>query len=92
MSPRPARPVPAELCDNWPNIPSLDADAEIARQLALRLRAAMKGASLRETARATGVDRATIGTILNGGSWPDIITLAKLEREFGPLWPGTGSR
>jgi DNA invertase Pin-like site-specific DNA recombinase len=91
MSPRPARAVPVDLCIDWPNIPTDNADAEVARRLARNLRAAMGGASLRETARATGVDRATIGTILTGRSWPDIVTLAKLERALGPLWPGSTS-
>jgi hypothetical protein len=90
MSPRPARPVPVELCVDWPNRASDNLDAEIARRLAINLRAAMKNASLREMARLSGVDRATIGTILTGRSWPDIVTLAKLERALGPLWPGGG--
>ncbi|MCY7288366.1 MAG: helix-turn-helix domain-containing protein [Cryobacterium sp.] len=88
MSPRPARAVPAKLCVDWPAVPSDDAVAEVARQLVVNLREAMGGRSIREVASATDVDRATIGALLVGKSWPDIVTLAKLERGLGPLWPG----
>ena len=88
MSPRPARAVPAELCVDWPTVASDDAVAEVARQLAVNIREAMGGRSIREVASVTDVDRATIGAILVGKSWPDIVTLAKLERRLGPLWPG----
>jgi transcriptional regulator with XRE-family HTH domain len=51
------------------------------------LNAAIAGRSIREVAELTGVDRATIGAVLAGRSWPDILTLAKLERGLGALWP-----
>lgn len=89
MSPRPARAVPAELCEDWPDVPCADPVAERARELVLNLRKAMSQRSIRQIASTTGVDRATIGAILQGKSWPDIVTLAKLEEELGPLWPKT---
>jgi transcriptional regulator with XRE-family HTH domain len=89
MSPRPARVTPHELSLEWPTVPSDDPVAEVARQLAVNLRVAMGERSVREIARITEVDRATIGAVLNGKSWPDIVTLTKLERGLGQqLWPG----
>jgi len=88
MSPRPARVTPHELCVLWPTMPSDDPVAEVARQLALNLERAIGGRSVREVARITGVDRATVGAVLNGLSWPDIVTLAKLESGLdASLWP-----
>jgi len=87
MSPRPTRALPAELCEDWPEVPSADPVAEKARQLVLNLRAAIGERSIREVAIMASVDRATIGAVLQGKSWPDIVTLAKLEQELGSLWP-----
>ena len=87
MSPRPARAVPADLCVDWPHVPSGDTVAERARLMVVNLRQAMDGRSIREVAAVTGVDRATIGAVLVGKSWPDIVTLSKLELGLGPLWP-----
>ncbi|GAA1224530.1 MULTISPECIES: helix-turn-helix domain-containing protein [Rhodoglobus] len=87
MSPRPTRALPVELCADWPNVPCADPIAEQARQLVLNLREAIGERSIREIASAIEVDRATIGVMLQGKSWPDIVTLAKLEQQLGPLWP-----
>jgi len=85
MSPRPVRVTPNELCIDWPTTRSDDP----ARQFVLNLRSAIGGRAIREVARDTGVDRASIATVLNGLSWPDIVTLAKLEIGLGvSLWPG----
>lgn len=86
MSPRPARDLPADLCADWPNKPSDDPVAEQARLLVLNLRTTMGERSIRQIATITGVDRATIGAMLLGKSWPDIVTLTKLELGLGPLW------
>ena len=88
MSPRPTRVTPHELCVEWPTTRSDDPVAEIARQFVLNLRDAMGSRSIREVARETGVDRASIGTVLNGMSWPDTSTLARLELGLKvTLWP-----
>jgi len=87
MSPRPTRALPAALCENWPEVPCVDPVAEKARQLVLNLREAIGERSIREIATMAGVDRATIGAVLQGKSWPDIVTLAKLEQVLGSLWP-----
>ena len=62
-----------------------DPVAEVARHFVLNLRKAIGDRSIREVARVTGVDRATIAAVLNGLSWPDIVTLAKLEIGLGVL-------
>jgi len=88
MSPRPSRVTPNELGVDWPHAPISDPVAEIARLLVLNLLGAIGDRSVREIATITGVDRATIGTLLRGMSWPDIATLAKLEIGLGrQLWP-----
>lgn len=89
MSPRPARVTPHELCIDWPTVRSDNPVAEVARRFVLNLRNAIGDRSIREVARVTGVDRASIAAVLNGLSWPDIVTLAKLEIGLGvSLWPG----
>ena len=86
---RPSRLHPRELVENWPDMPSVDPTAEVARQLAANLRAAIGDRSLRSAARETDVDHATISAILNGRTWPDLYTIAKLERGLSAdLWPG----
>jgi hypothetical protein len=80
---------PNQLSPEWPNVTSTDPIGEVARQFALNLRKAMGDRTLREAADVTGVDYSTIATILNGRSWPDLFTMAKLERGLdADLWPG----
>lgn len=87
--PRPHRPAPADSVDNWPNTPSPTPEVETARQVALNLRTALDGISLRQANRLTGVDHTTIAAILNGTVWPDLHTLARLEHGLSAhLWPG----
>ncbi|MFD0436030.1 helix-turn-helix domain-containing protein [Streptomyces chartreusis] len=45
--------------------------------------------SVAELSRASGVARFTISKALNGEAWPDLLTLANLERALETdLWPG----
>lgn len=75
--------------DGWPSVPAVDPTAEVARQLAENLRAAIGERSIRSAARDADVDHATINAILNGRTWPDLYTIAKLERGLNAdLWPG----
>jgi transcriptional regulator with XRE-family HTH domain len=70
-------------------VPSVDPTAEVARQLAENLRLAIGERSVRSVARDADVDHATIAAILRGRTWPDLYTIAKLERGLGAdLWPG----
>jgi len=48
----------------------------------------MGDASIRGIARAADIDHNVLRTVLAGDSWPDVITIAKLERTLGPLSPG----
>ncbi|MET0714899.1 MAG: helix-turn-helix transcriptional regulator [Mycetocola sp.] len=87
--PRPARELPEALSDGWPHMPSADPIGEVARQFALNVEAAIGERSVRAAARDVGVDHATIRALIAGKSWPDLATIAKLERGFGVnLWPG----
>jgi len=68
---------------------SVDPIGEVARQFALNLRRAIGDRSLRAAAQATGVDHSTIQAILQGRTWPDLFTMAKLENGLEiDLWPG----
>jgi transcriptional regulator with XRE-family HTH domain len=72
----------------WPDTPSDQPEVETARRVALNLRAALDGTSIRQASRTTGVDHTTIAAILNGTVWPDLHTLARLEHGLtARLWP-----
>jgi transcriptional regulator with XRE-family HTH domain len=88
--PRPARRSPAELSpDPWPTRPSSDPVAEVARRLAVNVEREIGGRSIRSVAEAAQVDHATLLGLLRGRSWPDLVTIAKLERGLGAdVWPG----
>ena len=86
--PRPARLSPREVVGDWPDGPSSDPVGEVARLFALNLRQAIGGRSLRAAAAPTSVDHSTIMAILEGRSWPDLSTIAKLELGLEvELWP-----
>jgi transcriptional regulator with XRE-family HTH domain len=87
--PRPARATPAELTPGWPVEASPDSVAEVARRFALALGAAVGQQSLRSVAAAAGMSHTSLSAILAGAVWPDLATIAKLERGLGAdLWPG----
>jgi transcriptional regulator with XRE-family HTH domain len=50
--------------------------------------------SIRSVAEVTGVDHTTLLGLLRGRSWPDLVTIARLEQGLAAdLWPGrAGSR
>ena len=86
--PRPKKLSPRERVPGWPETPTEDAVAEVARRFAMNLRAELQGLSLREAASRCGVDHTTIFSILDGRSWPELETIAKLELGMGvSLWP-----
>lgn len=65
--------------------------ARVAQALAGRLQAAIarKGWSAAELSRCSGVARYTIAKALAGEAWPDLLTIANLEKALGEdLWPG----
>ncbi|HVT75919.1 MAG TPA: helix-turn-helix transcriptional regulator [Acidimicrobiales bacterium] len=66
-----------------------DAAAEVGQAFAARLKAVIGDLSLRDVETRTGVDHTTVDNILNGRSWPDLITIARLEVGLDTdLWPG----
>jgi DNA-binding phage protein len=71
---------------------SSDAAGEAARQFAVRLREAIDASedgSVRKVARAAGLSHATLLAVLNGTTWADLYTVAKLEVALGrALWHG----
>jgi transcriptional regulator with XRE-family HTH domain len=73
----------------WPEHRAEDPIAEVARQMALRTRAALEGRSIRAVAQAAGVSHVTLINVLSGRAWPDLTTIAKLELALEvDLWPG----
>lgn len=82
------RQYPSTLVEGWPRVPSDDAAVEVARVLACRLREAMNGRSAREVGRTAGIDYTTVSAVLNGSTWPDLMTIARLEAALdSDLWP-----
>lgn len=86
--PRPKRATPAELTPGWPTVESTDPIAEVARKFAVALMDAVGERSIRSVAKDTGLTHSTLVGILAGHTWPDLATIAKLERGVDvALWP-----
>jgi lambda repressor-like predicted transcriptional regulator len=87
---RTRRLTPAQLAPGpWPETPSPDPIGEVGRQITVRLREAIGTQSLRAVASQTRLNHATLVKILDGSTWPDAETLAKLEHGLGvDIWPG----
>jgi len=85
---RTVRLKPNELVTAWPDGPATDAIGEVARVFAANLRQAIGEKSIRGAAEACGMNHATLIGILEGRAWPDMETIAKLERGLDAvLWP-----
>jgi transcriptional regulator with XRE-family HTH domain len=75
--------------EDWPHVVSVDPIGEVARLFAENLREAIGDRSIRAAASDAGVDHSTIMAVLQGRTWPDLATIARLELGFGvDLWPG----
>lgn len=64
--------------------------AAVAQMVAQRLAEAMagRGMSANRLARLSGVNRQTVANVLAGTVWPDLMTIANLEKHLGwRLWP-----
>ena len=87
---RPSRLLPAQLSGSpWPDTPSDDELAEVARRFVVNVRSAMGSRSIRAVALECGVGNVTLSNVLAGKAWPDLATIARLERGLGQdLWPG----
>jgi hypothetical protein len=89
---RPARLKPRELVPDWPDGVATDPIGEVARVFAANLRRAIGQRSIRAAAEACDTNHATLISILEGRAWPDMETIAKLERGLdAALWPGPGA-
>jgi transcriptional regulator with XRE-family HTH domain len=87
--PRSARLKPHELVPGWPDGPAADPIGEVARLFADNLREALGGRSIRSVAESCGINHSTLIGVLEGRAWPDMETIAKLERGLdAALWPG----
>lgn len=77
--------------ERWPEAAIADGPARVVQHVA-RLAAeeiARRGISLRGVEALTGVSRMAVGPLLEGTSWPDVLTVVRLEEGLGcPLWPG----
>ena len=63
--------------------------ARYAQRFSARLQEAIGTRSYRAIARESGVSHGTISALVRGDTWPDLITIAKLEWALGRvLWPG----
>jgi len=80
---RPTRPRPNAFGENWPDFPCLDPVAETARLFVVNLIVAIDGRSLRTVSDLTAVDHSALSRILNGDTWPDLSTIARLEHGLG---------
>lgn len=52
---------------------------EHARAIAIRLAAALEGRAVTDVAERADLARSTVYDLVNGASWPDLISLGKLE-------------
>ncbi|MEU5102053.1 helix-turn-helix transcriptional regulator [Streptomyces sp. NPDC021354] len=84
--PRELAPDPEAWPDGHLTDPGAAAVQDVARTLAQILRE--RGLSLRRIAEISGVNRQAIADLLEGRSWPDIATVARLGDALAvPLWP-----
>jgi hypothetical protein len=83
---------PNELTDKWPDSVIDDPIGEVARLLAVNLRTGIADRSIRSVATACGLSHVTLLAVLEGRVWPDLATIARLERGLQTeLWPRTWS-
>jgi DNA-binding phage protein len=62
--------------------------AKYVQAIARRLTRAIGDRSLRQVADDADLQHRTVRSLLSGESWPDVITVAKLEQSLGVrLWP-----
>ncbi|MEV0115919.1 helix-turn-helix transcriptional regulator [Streptomyces sp. NPDC050844] len=79
----------------WPDAVVDDIAAAVVQTIARRLAAALaeRGLSRRGAADLLGINRQTIGDVLDGRTWPDVATIARFEAGLNtPLWPPLARR
>lgn len=76
---------------SWPDGPLVEdapTAAVYAREISLRLQAALVSRTKVEVAEAADLSRTTLHDMVTGRRWPDVVSLAKLEDVLGVrLWP-----
>jgi hypothetical protein len=86
--------APRELArdpEAWPEAGIDDGAAAVVQHIArtLKQELADRGMSLRTMAGLTGVNRQTATLLIDGLSWPDVLTVCRLEDGLRiALWPG----
>jgi DNA-binding phage protein len=87
------RPRPADYAAEgvWPHC-TLEDDAPVWARYALHVSGALqerlRDVNVSELQRTTGIARSTIRRIIQGETWPDVVTLAHLEEALHiRLWP-----
>ncbi|WP_461067906.1 helix-turn-helix domain-containing protein [Streptomyces pseudoechinosporeus] len=89
------RRPPRELADDpeaWPHAQLTDPGAAAVQHIARTLAGVMseRRVSLRGLAETSGVNRQAIADLINGRSWPDVATVARLGAALATsLWPQT---
>jgi transcriptional regulator with XRE-family HTH domain len=80
----------------WPTGPlkkGAPPSAAYAQAIVFTLRLAIGDRSISDIARSADVARSTVHDLLAGNTWPDLVTLVKLEGILGvTLWPRTPLR
>lgn len=75
----------------WPEgaiVPEAPTAVRYAVEIAKRLECELRGRSKADVARRADLERSTLYDLLSGQTWPDAITLAKLEEVLDTrLWP-----
>jgi hypothetical protein len=76
---------------SWPQgtlAPDAPLAARYAQVISVKLVAAVGGKSASGVARSADLARSTLHDLTTGRSWPDVVSLAKLEGVLGTtLWP-----
>lgn len=76
---------------DWPHgplLPDSPVAAGYAREIARRLVAAVGDRSRTEIADRADLSRSALHDLMTGRSWPDVVSLAKLEKTLAVrLWP-----
>lgn len=82
------RAAPAAGVEGWPERHVDDVDVEHVRRIALALREAIGDRSIRSVASEVGVGHQALSDLLAGRTWPEVATVARIERGLGcRLWP-----
>lgn len=81
-------PVAYVVSGQWPDVTAATHEAQVVADIAAGLADALADRGLRDVARDADLAHTTIRDLLAGHAWPDVVTVARLERALGRrLWP-----